>query len=1152
MADLRISGASANPRSESDIRLNYGDPSRIIAAANDLNATTQPQFFSTDGGANWGSTSLPAVAGDSFQSDPEVDWTSDGTAWALTLGGVLPAGTTRVYSYTSTDDGANWTFETVVSGAQSAADREIIWVDHSPTSPFKNQVYAVWHNGTPVFVSRRTAGAGGTWSAPLQVSGAETTVVGIGADVKTNADGDVFVFWPDADGSQNIVFVKSVDGGATFSAPQVIATTFATTRRLAIPAGSLRNLRVYISAGAYRTATKDMVYAVWTDLSGEAGCTTGAGPGASTGSTCKTRVWFIRSTDGGTTWAAPVMINNQASLNDQFHSRLCVDETNGLIVVTYRDTVADAGRLESETYYQTSGDDGGSWSTAVQITTAPSDATGAAVDPNGFGYGDYDGLSGNAGTFFPCWTDFRNGVEEIWSARLSLIPKQASFAMDRSSFGQDEVNAMLVQANPFDVSPAFYVIVDGFTPAELGITAGDLSGAPGTVPAFSQAPATNGIAIGAPTQLVADDPSLPAGVVQRFTWRYPISITSDAAFTAPLVNVALTASIGGVTANAILELRQEPNPYEIDGQTVWLSTDLRVFQVKDGQTRFGATLSGSSLSTASNFITQVISNLNSGSTGGQTFDGLPSASGEVALYQTDSSGAAVFTFAVARVRYRALVDDAQAVRVFFRMFPALTVSLAYDPATTYRTFSDGVLNGQKIPLLGRTNNNILSIPCFAAQRVDSASVSMTTQTDPANVRTLVHDASGAEVESFFGCILDVNQSAQAVFPLNPSSDGPFGGTLQSVLSLVRNAHQCLVAEIAFDPDAINAGSTPASSDKLAQRNLSLVASDNPGEAASRRIPNTFEVRPTPALHAAAGFHDELMIDWGSVPDGSIARIYLPDTAPDEVLDLAKRLYRAGRLQRIDGHTLQCRAGGITYLPVPAGAQINHAGLLTFDLPAGVKQGQSFHAVVRQLTHIGRVAKKPPGGGPDVVEDVALTTAAAAGRLIVWEHVLGAFQVTIPISSRVLLLDDEVRLLSVLRWILTKIPQPDRWYLPFRRYVQEIGERVGGFGGDPGSVKPDPNGFPGGLEPGGLPGTHGRQGFTGKVSGILYDRYGDFEGFTLETADGEHRFRSREHMIEDIAVRAWRERTLIVVYVGADDPRQPETILLRYGPRPYWG
>jgi hypothetical protein len=1155
MADLRISGASSNARSESDIRLNYGDPSNVIAAANDIGASTQPQFFSTDGGASWSATSLPAVAGDSFQSDPEVDWTSDGTAWSLTLG-VDAASNSRLYSYNSTDKGANWTFEAVVSGTQTAADREIIWVDHSATSPFKDQAYTVWHTGTPVFFSRRTAGSGGTWSAPLQISGAETTTIGIGADVKTNANGDVFVFWPDADGSQNIAFVKSTNGGNSFSAPQVIATTFATTRRLAIPAASSRSVRVYISAGAYRTATKDLVYAVWTDLSGESGCTTGGGPGTSTSSSCKTRVWFIRSTDGGTTWSTPTMINNQSSKNDQFHSRLCVDESNGLIVVTYHDTVADSGRKQTEVYYQTSGDDGVSWSSAVQVTTSPSDATGSAVDSIGFGYGDYDGLHGFYGTFFPCWTDFRNGIEEIWSARLSLVPKTASFVMDRSSFGQDEVNAMLAQASPAVISPAFYVVVDGFTPGDLGITAGDLTGAPGTVPTFSVSLAVGGMTIGAPTQLVADDPSLPAGVVQRFTWLYPITFTDDTGFTATLVNVGLTASIGGVTANAILELRQEPNPYEIDGETTWLSTDLRVFEVKANASKFGATLSGSTLSDASSFITQVIANLNSGSTGGETFDGLPSASAtEIALYQTDSSGTAVFNFAVARVRYQALVNDATAVRVFFRLFPALTVSLAFDAATTYRTFSDGILNGQKIPLLGRQNNNILSIPCFAAPRINSASASMATQTDPANVRTLVHDATGAEVDSYFGCILDVNQSAQAVFPLNPSNDGPFGGTLQSVLSLVRNAHQCLVAEIAFDPDTIPASATPSTSDKLAQRNLSLVASDNPGGVESRRIPNTFEVRPTPVGHSNAGFHDELMIDWGNLPHGSVARVYLPDTAPDQVLDLAKSLYRARGLQRVDDHTLQCRAEGLTYIPVPAGAQVNHAGLLTIDLPAGVRRDQRFDVVVRQLTHTGRIRKAP--GTVDAA--VALTramvegSAAASSRLLVWQEVLGAFQVTIPVSTRALLFDGEARLLSVLRWILASVPNHDRWYLPFRRYVVEIGQRFHGFGGDPAIVVADPNGLPGRPRPGaGEPGELERLGFTGKVSGILYDRFGDFEGFLLDTEAGERRFSSREHTIEDIATRAWKERTLIIVYVREGHPHRPETILLRYAPRPHWG
>jgi len=285
-----------------------------------------------------------------------------------------------------------------------------------------------------------------------------------------------------------------------------------------------------------------------------------------------------------------------------------------------------------------------------------------------------------------------------------------------------------------------------------------------------------------------------------------------------------------------------------------------------------------------------------------------------------------------------------------------------------------------------------------------------------------------------------------------------------------------------------------------------------------------------------------------------------------VLDLAKRLYRARGLQRIDGHTLQVEAEGISWIPVPAGAQLNHAGLLTVDLPAGIHKGQRFHAVARQVTHTGRVRRTTGGGGIDSAADAFLTVrgtvatgAAGSSKVVIWQEVLGAFQVTIPISSRALLLDAEGRLLSLLRWILGTIPHADRWYLPFRRYVAEIGQRFHGFGGDPGTVVADPNGLPGGVgEPGGGAGEPGFPGggkalaFTGKVSSLLYDRWGDFEGFTLDTEAGERLFRSREHTIEDIANRAWTERILVVVYARAGDPHRPERIVFKYAPRPYWG
>jgi len=115
-------------------------------------------------------------------------------------------------------------------------------------------------------------------------------------------------------------------------------------------------------------------------------------------------------------------------------------------VVIYQDTVNDAGRLKADVWMQTSTDDGQTWTNAVRVTSAASDETTAGADPNQ--YGDYTGLSGFLGTFFPSWTDRRAaGAEEIWTSRLSVVEKQCYFIVDKSTFGQDEVQAMLLQGN---------------------------------------------------------------------------------------------------------------------------------------------------------------------------------------------------------------------------------------------------------------------------------------------------------------------------------------------------------------------------------------------------------------------------------------------------------------------------------------------------------------------------------------------------------------------------------------------------------------------------------------------------------------------------------------------------------------------------------
>ena len=251
-------------------------------------------------------------------------------------------------NYYSLTNGATWTFDGTPSGSQVEVDKEMMWADHSASSIYQNRIYAIWHNGDPAFMNRRTAGTSGTWlAAPVQVSGAETTGTAIGGDVKTNSTGDVFGAWPDT-GSRGLYVVKSINGGSSFTAPVKIATTY-TSYDIGIPSFNNRRALIYVTLGAYRSGARDEVYATWTDLSGVSGCSSSADePRTNVSSSCKTRIWFSRSTDGGATWSTPVKINDQPGLNDQFNQWMAVDETSGAIAIMYYDTVSDAWRTKTE------------------------------------------------------------------------------------------------------------------------------------------------------------------------------------------------------------------------------------------------------------------------------------------------------------------------------------------------------------------------------------------------------------------------------------------------------------------------------------------------------------------------------------------------------------------------------------------------------------------------------------------------------------------------------------------------------------------------------------------------------------------------------------------------------------------------------------
>ena len=697
---------------------------------------------------------------------------------------------------------------------------------------------------------------------------------------------------------------------------------------------------------------------------------------------------------------------------------------------------------------------------------------------------------------------------------IRLSHRRCRLITDRSTFSIDEIESLPSRT----VEDVFYVHMDGFLPDELGITT------PTPTPATIEAWAPNitfrdstgilsGISARA-TGLLLEQPSLPADIRQRFTFRYSIRIDNLSLFPpvggADRVILQMEADKLGWTCIGRIDLTRQPNPYMLDGPTHWLSTDVRVFKVRAGESRFGITLnSGDPLG----FLQQVLNQFDANpSLAGHPFAGLPEeqANSRLQLAETEG-GTPVYNFAVCRVRYRAQTVAAQNLRVHFRMFTTAATNLSYQPSSTYR-IQPGA--GTNIALPGVVGNEVVTIPFFASTRIDLSSVGFSSQEDPTNQKTIPAQPSGAESRRYFGALLDINlPNSQLPQNLAVTDTGPFPSSdLEPITNLIRGRHQCLVAEVDFPADPISPGDNPANSDNLSQRNLAIEESDNPGGPDSHTVAMTFDIEPTWGLkwaqkwarlpeqnltrapgkkthHAAthipprldplltdqphmhfnpqviknyrtlgemanrptgllnfdpvgvrfepvAHEHrpapnftwfqpDEILIEWGELPDGTTATLFLPDLEAEHILTTAKLRGVLPKFSIIDSHTLSLEVKGTTFLQLPTAQKQRQAGLLTITLPESVRVGQLYRVVVRQISHVAR-------------------------------RVVGSFQLNIPVSLGSEIAIEESRWFAVLQHIASSLKESDRWYPVMLRYLDALRKRLKGFGVNPADIRPTLN------------------------------------------------------------------------------------------------
>jgi murein tripeptide amidase MpaA len=732
--------------------------------------------------------------------------------------------------------------------------------------------------------------------------------------------------------------------------------------------------------------------------------------------------------------------------------------------------------------------------------------------------------------FQPPWAEMSEIIKDVCSGLMGLGLKglgiDSFIVSNRNTFSSYEVETTL------DFDNAFYVIYDGFPPSALGL--------PGAAPSIRFINSIGGAGISSisaiNTNVDLENPG-DLSTPQRVAFTFRMHFDDTSAFTEEMRNIYVEASLNGITDVARMHLINQPNPYMVDGPVSWLSTDVRVFQLRPGDklhSSSAVTLEDPNTVTNApyNYIQGLLAELRSyGNADAPSFENL--SSNELELSRT-VDGERVLNFALAKVRYRANSQDAVDVRAFFRTFNTMVSDLSYTSNTNaslqnYRRTSSGTT-----PLLGTNEffsgagTQIVSIPYFAEQRIDTSTQSMATQLDDNNKQTLVH-AGSTEAHTYFGCWLDFNQS-EPQFPADVplGSDGPFTSRLP-IPQIIRGIHQCLVAEVRFQPgaeDPIANGAKPASSDRLAQRNLAIVESDNPGNESTHQVRHTFLLKPatqagldefkslaTTANRRAR--HDELVFRWNDLPRETIASLYLPDLKADELIELAAILRPGPQiLTKSDTNTVSFKVSDISYIAIPGQNRDPMPGLLTLQLPLTIKTGENFTIDVQH--HSGITFQK------QVVVKRKSKTITLSNR-----SVLGGFQVHVAVRSGEPLQRKLVRNLAALRYTFQAIPTSDNWHPVFKRYISQLAAQITGLGIDASQI-------PASLDDPGLPGETKQDSLkeiVGKIREVFFDCFGDFEGFEIETCCDSHYVSSKESKVAEIVLQACRERCTVKVVVG---------------------
>ncbi len=413
-------------------------------------------YASDDGGVHWKQTLYVDEKSQLMSTgDPACDFGPDGKAYSVYLQPAIKPEADDVLVYQSNDGGATWEAPSHIDWI----DREYVTVD-TTGGKYNGRIYI---NGTGsagrmdhglgdiqsteigISIQHSTDG-GKTFDAPLKrFSTPQHWVLGMGNGAVLSDGTYIAIFGEQVDRSDMtqkrpakpdamLKMISSTDGGISFSPASVISPWYMNYGNIGTTSSIVPTVAVDRSHGPFR----DRLYVVWPDYRSGRG-----------------EILLSYSKDKGKTWSKPHVVDDDRAWPapavgpDDIMPVVDVNR-DGVVGVSWYDRRDNPHNLGWWVRFSASNDGGETFSPSVRVSSAPdSIRLGPEISLEGtsngggkpgsrtkggnlqvrVGYGTFftfngghtGGMAADAGgRFHPFWIDNRTGVEQIWTAAVTV------------------------------------------------------------------------------------------------------------------------------------------------------------------------------------------------------------------------------------------------------------------------------------------------------------------------------------------------------------------------------------------------------------------------------------------------------------------------------------------------------------------------------------------------------------------------------------------------------------------------------------------------------------------------------------------------------------------------------------------------------------